>query len=216
MSDLGDLVIKSRPLIIHEAIVGGRRLNKVLFMQMPELDYIPFGENGERILAWVEYHWKYCGEGCADYTSLYSGHRHVLVDTGRPSRATVWRPMPSMAPVGFGDLVSSAREAILAHLARWRLEQKNVNPPKFPLQLSHREHRIDLGYLTETSYDVLHSYITNWEEPPKALIALSKPALATDDLVRQIDAGMEREIAWREKCAALWRLVTEETPQVFL
>ena len=50
MSDLGEIELRERPMMIHEVVAGGRRLTRALYMQMPEIGYIPFPADWLRIM----------------------------------------------------------------------------------------------------------------------------------------------------------------------
>ena len=94
MPDLGELEILERPLIIHEAKAGGRKLTKSLFRQLPDWQDIKeqliLPDCPADVVAWVEYHWRDCDD--AKYNFYASGdHRHILLsDSGAPYRGTVW------------------------------------------------------------------------------------------------------------------------------
>ena len=67
MSDLGDITIIEKPLIIREAKIGGRKLNKALYLQLPSEESYPTCREGVRIVAWLESHWKDCADEQANW-----------------------------------------------------------------------------------------------------------------------------------------------------
>ena len=79
MPDLGDITIIEKPLIIREAKVGGRKLTKALYLQLPSEEDYPTCREGVRIVAWLESHWKDCDDEQINWSECGRTHRHVLL-----------------------------------------------------------------------------------------------------------------------------------------
>lgn len=220
MADLGDIEIRPRPLIIREAIVGGRKLTKALYLQLPDLTCYPGSEDGTRIVAWVELHWKDCS-----YTEWSDGlgydHRHVLAAKGdAPCRGVVHSP--AGGPI---EIVNhEAAKAFAALLARKKIEgqaQKITNTKNGAWRISAQRNGqpILLEFYNGTPYEPLtySSYLNiSRGEPDKGLVVLAQLGVDQEALLAAVDKEIAQELEWRKLVKDTWRLVTEETPQVFL
>ena len=179
---------------------------------------MPIASTGIRIVAWVNHHWRECGAGRWDWSSLGYEHRHILVEEGGVvKQGTVWRGSSASAPIeiSFGDLRGGKEVAAL--MARRRLE--GMEPSYYysggmaMLDINYQGHKIKFGFGGKAN--VLTSHVTEGD-PPKDLVALALPAVGVDELVAKIDEVIASELEWRYNLAQLWGLVTEETPQVYL
>ena len=149
MPDLGELEILERPLIIHEAKAGGRKLTKSLFRQLPDWQDIKeqliLPDSPADVVAWVEYHWQDCDD--AKYIFYASGdHRHILLsDSGAPYRGTVWYGprTKGIFRLSLGDITGSGPVGrnMAALLARQRLKGK-IFRGSGEITVTHKEQHI--------------------------------------------------------------------------
>jgi hypothetical protein len=219
LSDLGDIVIKERPLIIREAIVGGRKLTKALYRQLPETENILF-RDVDHIVAWINYHWTDCGSHSSSYSSIHHTHKHVLCDkAGSPIRGAAFMPISARASVEIGCHDDNGGNELTALVVRLRLENKEIGAGyggRYTLNRGSQaiifqahgkvQEALSAGYYLQSAKD----------EPPKALVALALPAVPEDELTAKVDEAIAEELEYRVQLAEVWRLVTEETPQVFI
>ena len=224
MSDLGDLIIKERPLIIREAIAGGRRLTKALFMQLPQEDHlITEVSEDTQIRAWVNLHWKGCdadfGEGSGSF--LYE-HRHIIyTDQGRPMRGEAWKPYSPDSSIYVET--RGGVHALAALLARAKLKGAKVDGRylirdgygTYTVKTKFDQQPLTLELFNPLASD-LQTYMGDGEEPPKPLVVLAAAHIPREDLIAAVQTEIDSERTFREDLAAIWKLVTEETPQVFL
>lgn len=88
--DLGDLDIFEERLVIHGVKVGGRRLTKALFMQLPMQET---NEPGS-VRAWINFHWNRCAATTRAGNPM--NHRHFIWSdaNGRVFRSEAYEPKP--------------------------------------------------------------------------------------------------------------------------
>jgi hypothetical protein len=215
MSDLGDIIIKERPLIIREAIVGGRKLTKALFMQLPELTHV-LVETNISIVAWVNHHWKRCDWGLANWLDASYDHRHAICsDNGSPKRGIVAKPVSDTSPIEIWHTISPGGDELAAIFARWVLNGKPASQhSRYYHDITHRGRKLRFHWDSKLSNILKPSY--GQDGPSKALVATARPELEGDELLIGIDQGVQAALEWRAKLEELWLLVTEETPQVFI
>ena len=93
--DLGELEIVSKPLVIHEARAGGRRLTKALFLQLrdwTDTHHKLITSDCPPPVAWVNHHWVGCDSHQDRYSYATFAHLHILLTdaNGKPFRGVVW------------------------------------------------------------------------------------------------------------------------------
>jgi len=229
MPDLGELEILERPLIIHEAKVGGRKLTKSLFRQLPDWQDIKerliLPDCPADVVAWVEYHWRDCDD--AKYNFYASGdHRHILLsDSGAPYRGTVWDgpTTKGIIPLSVGDTTGSepVGRNMAALLARQRLKGKifslNIFRGNEEIIVTHKEQDIRFRCGGETG-GVLFSAMEVHQDSHDAtkLREIAQLLVEESDLVASLDQFVTEEVTYRSEVEEVWRLVTTETPQVFV
>jgi hypothetical protein len=229
MPDLGELEILERPLIIHEAKAGGRKLTKSLFRQLPDWQDIKerliLPDCPADVVAWVEYHWRDCDD--AKYNFYASGdHRHILLsDSGTPYRGTVWDgpTTKGIIPLSLGDITGSdpVGDNMAALLARQRLKGKifslNIFRGNGEIIVTHKERDIRFRCGGETG-QVLFSAMEVHQDSHDAtkLREIAQLLVEESDLVASLDQFVTEEVTYRSEVEEVWRLVTTETPQVFV
>jgi len=224
MPDLGELEILERPLIIHEAKAGGRKLTKSLFRQLPDWQDIKerliLPDCPADVVAWVEYHWQDCDD--AKYIFYASGdHRHILLsDSGAPYRGTVWYGprAKGIFRLSLGDITGSGPVGrnMAALLARQRLKGK-IFRGSGEITVTHKEQHIRFHCGGETG-QVLFSAMEVHQDSHDAtkLREIAQLLVEESDLVASLDQFVTEEVTFRSKVEEVWRLVTTETPQVFV
>jgi|TARA_Y100000310_G_scaffold144758_1_gene144015 hypothetical protein len=223
--DLGEWAIKERPVIIREAIVGGRRLTKALFFQIPEIDYLPADPDDATIVAQVNIHWRDCGLGYQNFWSVTPDHRHVLVqEKGVLKRGDVFKGWGDATRILICPSDVPGGQELVALLARRRLagqamKVRHVGYGNAEIDCEHMGRKLRL----ETTFGrnpELTSYLSAAQiasgEHPRGLVAATLPAVPEADLIVALEKAIQSEIEWRETLKQLWQLVTEETPQVYL
>lgn len=217
MSDLGEIAIKQRPLIINEAIIGGRKVTKAVYMQLPELDEYPMPENDVQIVAWLNIHWKECGG--QDWGSIISHeHRHIIGSKdNKPIRGTVFKPIPVDRIIMLNPGHRGGKE-LAALLARRKIEGADLSAT----YLSHQHHRFTVRHKNHSiRFEVYDNYsgladTYSTEATRTHLVQLSLPQVKEEDLVGAVDLAVNDEIGWRNSLAQVWQQVIEETPQVLI
>lgn len=224
MSDLGLVELVERPLIIREARAGGRKVTKAIYMQLPRIDGIPFPDDSMRIVAWVNHHWEGCAYHRGRYRSLLDNHRHLIIDhQGVPKRGTTWEGYPTTETIAIYDDDIPGGKELTAIFARQKLagSDSSKSRPTYAMrtevQLTHNGHRLSFRISTEHAQTLFRFY-TKFpsQEPDHNLVALCLPAMDHATLQAEVDKAIALELAWRVVVAELWKLVTTETPQVFL
>ena len=215
MSDLGDIILVNRPLIIREAKLGGRKLTKALFMQLPILeDCLPLKGEDTEIVAWVNYHWADCDDERLNYSDedLSHQHRHLLVrfrDTAM--RCTVWSPRYGKTIQLHSDNSRVAQALVLRQILDGRLKEYRVERE---MRLSHEGYIFNY-YLTPAVYDNLQN-LGYRPEGKEQLVTYTLIDDSWEDLLGVLTKERIATETFRSDLAEQWRLVTEETPQVFL
>jgi len=231
MPDLGELEILERPLIIHEAKVGGRKLTKSLIRQLPDWQDIKerliLPDCPADVVAWVEYHWQDCDD--AKYNFNTSGdHRHILLsDSGTPYRGTVWSgpTTKGLFHLTLRDITGSERvgDNMAALLARQRLKGKifeifnRRNQVFEEITVTHKEQDIQFRCGGEIGR-VLFSPMEVDQDSHDAteLREIAQLLVEESDLVASLDQFVTAEVTFRSGVEEVWRLATTETPQVFV
>jgi hypothetical protein len=209
-NDLGSIILRERPLIIREAIVGGRRLTKSLYSQLPILEtLLPVEEVETRIVAWLNIHWKDCTSHLYDYMvdgDVGTDHRHVLLASkDAPMQGTIWSP--GRGPIHIYE--KESRTALLALMARRRLKGHEVKIQNSSIKVDHRGHRL-VFHLVEDERRAL-----NWVNQPQ-LFDLSVPLAEESELIAEVEKEIHTTEEFRASIAAQWQLVKTETPQIVL
>jgi hypothetical protein len=236
MPDLGELEIVERSLVIHEAKAGSRRLTKTLFLQLPDWNEV----HGELILsdcsadivAWVSYHWKECDDDKYAFDDVALGkHIHVLLsEDNKPYRGTVWKGPSQVSSIYINSWDSNAGEAIVAILARKKIngEELKTNTYSYTnsFHIKHNERRINFECDPEINAD-LKADIKNdhggsdWlsrkaQEARGRLVEVAQLQETEEVLRAKIGEYIMAEDSYRAEIEQVWRLVTKETPQVFI
>jgi hypothetical protein len=228
MPDLGDITIIEKPLIIREAKVGGRKLTKALYLQLPSEEYYPTCREGVRIVAWLESHWKDCDMEQVDWSECLRTHRHVLLGEGdKPLRGTVFRPFTPSAPIELDGDGAKAFRAVVARQvmkgAKHEAKRTFDGDLRFEMQHDYRGEKvriyetfIDDEHPARLSYLAIAKLAANPPDPPATLVKASQPAVEYEALVSAIEKQIQQTKEWRQTLQDVWNLVNEETPQVFI
>ena len=227
MPDLGELEILERPLIIHEAKAGGRKLTKSLFRQLPDWQDIKqrliLPDCPADVVAWVEYHWQDC-DSAKLFFYASGDHRHILLsDSGSPYRGTVWHGPTTKErfPLSLEDKTGDGPVGrnMAALLARQRLKGKIFRGGRLDeyITVTHKEQRIRFHCVGETG-QVLFSAREVHQDSHDAtkLREIAQLLVEESDLVASLDQFVTEEVTYRSEVEEVWRLVTTETPQVFV
>ena len=230
MSDLGDITIIEKPLIIREAKVGGRKLTKALYLQLPSEEYYPTCREGVRMVAWLESHWKDCADEQANWSECGHTHRHVLLGEGdKPLRGTVFKPFTQSAAIELDGDGAKAFRAIVARQvmqgAKHKAKETFSGYGDFSFGMSH-DYRGEKVRVYETFIDDEHparlSYLdiaklaANPPDLPATLVKASQPAVEYEALVSAVEEQIQQTQEWRQTLQDIWDLANEETPQVFI
>lgn len=214
MGDLGDLEIVRKPLIISEAKVGGRKLTKSLWAQMPEYDkgdQYPLPENGVSFRAWVNHHWKECEY--SEFVGIGHEHRHVLVEyQGNVCKSTVWSPVRPGHTVEV-NYHSPAWYALVALTARKMLAGEKV---AVTTDWTINGQRVGALATYGQTVKEIPTYYSGDETGKAELARVAQFDKSHDEIIDAVQADIDQEREWREKVAGVWDLVTTETPQVYL
>ena len=230
MSDLGDITIIEKPLIIREAKIGGRKLTKALYLQLPNEEYYPTCREGVRIVAWLESHWKDCDDEQINWSECGRTHRHVLLGEGdKPLRGTVFRPFtPSAAIELDGDGAKAFRAVVARQVingAKYKAQETFSGYGDFRFEMQHdylgEKVRIyetfdDSDHPARLSYLAIAKLSANPPDLPASLVKASQPAVEYEALVRTVEEQIQQTKEWRQTLQDIWNLVNEETPQVFI
>ena len=230
MSDLGDITIVEKPLIIREAKIGGRKLNKALYLQLPSEESYPTCREGVRIVAWLESHWKDCDMEEVNWSECDRTHRHVLLGEGdKPLRGTVFKPFTQSAAIELDGDGAKALRAIVARQvmqgAKHKAKRTFSGYGDFSFEMRH-DYRGEKVRVYETFIDDEHparlSYLdiaklaANPPDPPATLVKASQPAVEYEALVSTVEEQIQQTKEWRQTLQDIWNLANEETPQVFI
>lgn len=212
MSDLGQLEVVQKPLLISEAKIGGRRLTKSLWAQMPkyaEDNHYPVLEDGVQFRAWVNLHEKDCSVHYFQ-GDLGHEHRHVLVEhQGNVYRSTVWSSRRHDDPIGLWS--TSSTNALVALMARNILAGHKVDPKR-----GWRINGQSVRALADYEIRDLPRYYMGSESQKADLARVAMLDQDNDGLIAMVQPEIDSEHTWRETVAEIWQLVTTETPQVYL
>jgi len=243
MPDLGELEIVERSLVIHEAKAGGRRLTKSLFRQLPDWNKVHgsliLPDCSADIVASVSYHWKECDDTGYKYGNQVSGeHIHILLsENNKPYRGTVWAGPRQRNGIDINSWDSMAGEAIAAKLARKKINGEDMPREtditremlygEFRLNYKGRriaftcdyEMRTDLQ--TSIERDAVRSARGDWlsrigQEARGRLVKVAQLQETEEALEAKVDDYIVAEDSYRADVEQVWRLVTRETPQVFI
>jgi len=230
MSDLGDIAIIEKPLIIREAKVGGRKLTKALYLQLPNEEYYPTCREGVRIVAWLESHWKDCDMEQVNWSECFSTHRHVLLGEGdKPLRGTVFKPFTPSAAIELDGDGAKAFRAIVARQVMQGAKHKaqetfsGYGDLRFEMQHDYRGEKVriyetfnDYEHPARLSYLDIAKLAANPPDPPATLVKASQPAVEYEALVSAVEKQIQWAKEWRQTVQDIWNLANEETPQVFI
>jgi len=230
MSDLGDITIVEKPLVIREAKIGGRKLTKALYLQLPNEEYYPTCREGVRIVAWLESHWKDCDMEEVNWSECGRTHRHVLLGEGdKPLRGTVFKPFTQSAPIELNGDGAKAFRAIVARQviqgAKHKAKQtfSGYGDFKFEMQHDYRGEKVriyetfnDYEHPARLSYSAIAKLAANPPDPSATLVKASQPAVEYEALVSAVEKQIQWTKEWRQTLQDIWNLTTEETPQVFI
>ena len=227
MSDLGNITIIEKPLIIREAKVGGRKLTKALYLQLPNEEDYPTCREGVRIVAWLESHWKDCDMEEVNWTECYRIHRHVLLGEGdKPLRGTVFKPFTQSAPIELdGDGAKAFRAIVARQVMQGAKHKAKRTYGDFSFGMSHDyrgekvrvyERFIDDEHPARLSYLDIAKLAANPPDLPATLVKASQPAVEYEALVRTVEEEIQQTQEWRQTLHDIWNLTNEETPQVFI
>jgi len=225
--DLGNLEIVERPLVIHEAKAGGRRLTKTLFRQLPNWmqthNSLILTDCSADIVAWVSYHWKDCDWMPGRYVHLvYGAHKHILLnENGKPYRGTIWRePKPNNTiDINFWD-ETGVGDATAALLSRRKIEGKEVKAEKWKIfHVNHKGRQIRFQSDEELSNDLNADITSKYDygtDRRERLVKVSQIQEEREVLIAKVDEYIATVDSFRTDVKQTWDLVTMETPQVFL
>lgn len=214
MSDLGKLEIVQKPLLISEAKVGGRRLTKSLWAQIPvyaDGDY-PLPEDGVSFRAWINHHWK----GCMDHDwarSISQQHRHVLLEyQGIVCQGTVGSPVRLENTVEI-NYRSPAWYSLVALTARKMLAGEKMSVTN---RWTINGHKVGSLAHSSSGIEEIPRYYSGTETEKAELARVAQWDKSHDQVINIVQAEIDKEQAWRETVAGVWDLVTTETPQAYL
>jgi len=230
MSDLGDITIVEKPLIIREAKIGGRKLNKALYLQLPEEEWYPTQREGVRIVAWLESHWKDCDMDQVNWSECGRTHRHVLLGEGdKPLRGTVFKPFTQSAPIELEGLGATAFRAIVARQVMQGTKHKaketfsGYGDFRFEMRHDYRGEKVrvyetftDYEHPARLSYLDIAKLAANPPDLPATLVKASQPAVEYEALISTVEEQIQKTKEWRQTLQDIWDLTNEETPQVFI
>jgi len=233
--DLGNLEIIEKPLFIHEAKAGGRRLTKTLFRQLPDWTEthhsLILPDCPADIVAWVNHHWKECDSRSGYYDAASGDHIHVILsENNKPYRGTVWNGPQQRNGINIQSWDSNAGEAIAAMLARKKINGEEIKSGKrnydYLFNINHRGRHIIFDCDTEIKEDLKFDIKIdhgggNWlsrkaQETRGRLVNIAQLQKTEETLKTQIDEYITAEDSYRTDVKQVWELVTMETPQVFL
>ena len=234
--DLGNLEIIEKPLFIHEAKAGGRRLTKTLFRQLPDWtethNRLILPDCTADIVAWVNHHWKECDSNKYSYEDAAIGkHIHVLLsEDNKPYRGTVWRGPAQRNGIDIKSWDSNAGEAIAAILARKKINGEELKTNTYSYQnlfnINHKKRQISFECDNKVSEDLRSDLKSDhggsdWlskkaQETRGRLVKVAQLQETDETLRTQIDEYITAEDNYRTDVKQIWQLVTMETPQVFL
>ena len=236
MPDLGELEIVEQSLVIHEAKAGGRRLTKALFQQLPDWTDIHasliLSDCPADIVAWVSYHWKGC-DGDKESYQVSGEHIHILLsENNKPYRGTVWAGPHQRNDIDINSWDGQAGEAIAAILARKKINGEEIKSGRhnydysFSYSINHRGRHIRFDCDIEISEDLRFDLKSNhggddWlsqkaQETRGRLVKVAQLQETDETLKAKIDEYITAEDSYRADVEQVWRLVTMETPQVFI
>ena len=227
MSDLGNITIIEKPLIIREAKVGGRKLTKALYLQLPSEESYPTCREGVRMVAWLESHWKNCVDEQTSWNECGHIHRHVLLGEGdKPLRGTVFKPFTQSADIElYGDGAKALRAIVARQMMQGAKHKANRTYGDFSFGMRHDyrgekvrvyERFIDDEHPARLSYLDTAKLSANPPDLPASLVKASQPAVEYEALVRTVEEQIQQTKEWRQTLQDIWNLVNEETPQVFI
>jgi hypothetical protein len=235
--DLGNLEIIEKPLLIHEAKAGGRRLTKTLFRQLPDWtethNSLILPDCTADIVAWVNHHWKECDSRRGYYDAASGDHIHILLsENSKPYRGTVWNGPQQRNGIDINSWDGQAGEAIAAILARKKINGEEIKSGRhnydysFNYSINHQGRHIRFDCDTEISKDLRFDLKSDhggndWvskkaQETRGRLVKVAQLQETDETLITQIDEYITAEDNYRTDVKQVWQLVTMETPQVFL